>query len=135
MKARSPFLVRLLAAIALGAAFPVAAAEIVDHHGMVVAVMSEYYECLTCHDGMMAPAVEHCTGNCDFKSSHSIMRLYPPPGKEKEYASTEEVEAAGVKFLHGRIGCISCHNIEQSSKYHLVVDISGSRLCLTCHRV
>lgn len=135
MKARNLFIFKLLAAALVVAAFPCVAADIVDHHGLVVAVMSDYYECLSCHDGMLAPAVEHCSGNCDFKSSHSIMRSYPPPGKEGCYVPIEEVEAAGVKFLHGRLGCVSCHNIEHTSKYHLVVEMTGSRLCLTCHRV
>lgn len=106
----------------------------VDHHGLAVAVASDYWECLSCHDGMLAPAVLYCTGNCDFKASHSIMRVYPPYGREKEYVPVEDVLAAGVRLFQGRIGCISCHNLENKNRYHLVVETSGSKLCYTCHR-
>ena len=111
-----------------------AADQWVDHHGLAVAVASDYWECLSCHDGMLAPSVLYCAGNCDFKNSHSIMRVYPPYGKERQYAPVEDVLAAGVKLLHGRIGCISCHNLENPSRHHLIVEISGSKLCFTCHR-
>lgn len=134
MNGRKSF-VPLLSAVMVAAAISAVAADVVDHHGNAVAVAADYYECLSCHDGMVATSVAYCSGNCDFKNSHSILRSYPPPGKEREYAPVAQVEAAGIKFLHGRIACISCHNIERRDRYHLVVDMAGSRLCFTCHRI
>jgi predicted CXXCH cytochrome family protein len=33
----------------------------------------------------------------------------------------------------GQISCVSCHDLTNDEKHHLVIDNRESRLCLTCH--
>jgi len=103
-------------------AFPMSLfGESVDHHGTVVDSDSPAETCINCHDG----SLEH--------TSHPIFKHYPPPGKEKEYASAAEVQAKGIRLVRGQVVCISCHDLRKPEPQHLVISSAKSELCLICH--
>ena len=110
-------------------------AQEVPHHGFLA-----HYDkpelCLACHDGTIAKNITPCNkDSClfDNKSSHPVFKKYPPTGKESEYAPVFEVEAAGVTLTNGEVTCISCHNLINQQRPHLVMEDLRSRLCKTCH--
>lgn len=108
-------------------------AELVPHHGELVKAHGELEECICCHDGKIAKVVHFCTGDCGFNSPHQVAKRYPPPGRERTYRPIGELQAMGIELANGEITCISCHNLRNSGRYHLVMDNRGSRLCLACH--
>jgi hypothetical protein len=108
-------------------------AETVSHHGDMVEANGSATDCILCHDGTISTAVPSCTVRCSFGGSHSILKPYPPPGKEMFYVPIEQVTAAGIVLDNGRVTCISCHNLRNGNRYHLSVDNAGSRLCFVCH--
>ncbi len=109
-------------------------ADEVAHHGSMVNSAAGYRECLTCHDGIVASNIAPCLGPvCRLKDDHPIDKPYPPPDKIREFAPAEAAEMAGIKFVKGRIDCISCHDLTNADRYHLRVESGTSRLCLACH--
>ncbi|HEY6871772.1 MAG TPA: cytochrome C [Geobacteraceae bacterium] len=106
----------------------------VAHHGSQVSISADYKVCLTCHDGVVAPRISPCLAQvCMLKSDHPVGRPYPPPGKEREYASAALAESAGIKFIDGRIDCISCHDLNNPDQFHLRIEEKRDRLCRACH--
>ncbi len=119
-----------LVAIAVGVLY----AEPVNHHGSMVDSESSYQICLSCHDGVVAPNISPCLAQvCMLKSDHSVDKPYPPPAKMREFAAAAAAEAAGVKFVGGKIDCISCHDLKNTDQYHLRIEDIRSSLCLACH--
>jgi len=108
-------------------------AKPVEHHGMTVEADSPPKICLSCHDGSIAHIISYCTVMCDFSTSHSILKHYPPRGREREYASAAAVNARGIVLVDGQVVCISCHDLRQPGPNHLVMSNEKSRLCLSCH--
>jgi len=108
-------------------------AERIEHHGVTVEAEADARDCISCHDGSLGHNVSFCTVQCGFKTSHSILKEYPPRGKERLFAPVAAVKAKGIKFIDGKVTCISCHNLKNPNEHHLVMDNSGSRLCLACH--
>ena len=101
------------------------------YHQSKAAGMLSIKDCLLCHDGLTGKAITICLGKeCLLKNNHSIMNQYPPPGKEKRYASKSEVERAGGLFENGKTTCLSCHNLTKPPP-HLIRD--GKGFCMTCH--
>ena len=112
----------------------IAYADSVEHHGFRVNPEGTYAECLSCHDGILAPQVSTCLGTiCTFQDSHPIDRYYPPPNRMREFAPAATAEMAGIKFIGRKIDCISCHNLTATDHYHLRVSDWRSKLCLACH--
>lgn len=109
-----------------------AIAEQVGHHGKTVEAEGTAESCLFCHDGSLARNVTYCTIKCDYRTSHSIMKKYPPRGQEASYASLAEVTAKGVRIVNGMVTCISCHDLKKQTRRHLVLDENG-RHCAICH--
>jgi len=128
-------LVSGVAGLALGVFFfaSPAGAEEVEHHGMQVNADATFSQCVSCHDGTVAHNVSFCTSKCDAATSHAVLKAYPPLRRASEFAPLAAVRAKGIKFDNGRVTCISCHNLRNPAKNHLVMENSGSRLCLTCH--
>ena len=108
-------------------------AEAVQHHGLMVEADDTLTYCVSCHDGSVASNASFCTVQCSATTPHPVQKHYPPLGKEKLYAPTGLVQAKGIKLPEGKVTCISCHNLRNPGKNHLVIDNRGSRLCLTCH--
>ena len=118
--------------VVLSAASP-AIADKVAHHGNTVDADGIAESCLSCHDGTIAANVSVCTVKCDFSTPHAIMKRYPPLGrKASSYASVAQVTAKGVRIVNGNITCVSCHNLKNEARYHLVRDEKG-KLCVICH--
>jgi hypothetical protein len=106
-------------------------AEEILHHGSTVNSEAGYRECLSCHDGVVAPNISPCLGPvCKLKDDHSVNKPYPPPDKVQNFAPVGTAEIAGIKFVDGRIDCISCHNLLNPNRYHLRVE---NRNSLACH--
>ncbi len=109
-------------------------ADEIDHHGATVKSEAGYQECLGCHDGVSAPSISPCLEKfCMLKTDHVINISYPPTEKTREYTSAAAAEMAGIKFVNGRIDCISCHDLLNPKKFHLRIEDFQSRLCLACH--
>ena len=128
--------VHLLQTCSLGILFAgmTLSADEVEHHGSLVNSASGYQECLACHDGILAPNISPCLGPiCMLKTDHPIDRHYPPPERIREFAPAVVAEATGIRFIDGRIDCISCHDLHNPDRYHLRIDERNSRLCLACH--
>jgi predicted CXXCH cytochrome family protein len=118
--------------VVLSAASP-AIADRVAHHGNTVDAEGIAESCISCHDGSIAGNVSFCTVKCDFSTPHAIMKRYPPMGKKASFfASAAEVTAKGVRIVNGKVTCVSCHNLKNAARYHLVQDERG-RLCVICH--
>lgn len=127
-------LVNVVLVVMLGILLPMqASAERIDHDGVKVEADGPVRDCLSCHDGALADAVSSCSVRCDFSTGHSLMKDYPPRGKEALYSPAAVVTAKGIKLVNGKVTCISCHNLRNPSRNHLVMDNTGSKLCLTCH--
>jgi len=110
-----------------------AGSEPVDHHGFMVDRRASYDECVACHDGSVAKEAVYCLQDCSFRTPHSILRRYPPPGREAAYRPVESLREAGIELAGEMVVCISCHNLSNPPPYHLAVDNSASRLCVACH--
>lgn len=108
-------------------------AEQVMHHGLEVKITADLSDCIVCHDGMVGPTVSICTVDCKFTSPHSILKEYPPFGKEQEYAPADKLAAKGIILQNHKVTCVSCHNLKNPQKYHLVMENNGSALCYACH--
>jgi len=117
--------------VAISAAL-LAIAEPVEHHGLIVEEAGTAEECISCHDGSVAGHVSYCTVKCDFRTPHVIMKHYPPLRNATSFVPREVVEAKGVRFVQGKVTCISCHNLKNQYAPHLFLDSEG-QLCLICH--
>ena len=103
-----------------------------DHHGFTVDAAGNPQLCMSCHDGSTAMSVVYCTVLCDFSTAHSIEKRYPPRGKESDYAPLSDVTAAGIRIVNGRVTCISCHDLINPGKFHLIRN-DRHKLCSLCH--
>lgn len=108
-------------------------AELVTHSGQIVENSGDPNDCIVCHDGVTAPDARYCTVDCGFATSHSILKEYPPRSKESSYASVAALQEKGIRLFNGKIACVSCHDLQKTTKYHLIMDNSGSALCFSCH--
>ncbi len=109
-------------------------AEKIAHHGMIVENTGSPYDCIACHDGLVASQAHFCTVECGFGTSHSISKAYPPRLKEDSYAPIESLQKKGIRLFNGKVSCVSCHDLKKSTKDHLIIDNGGSNLCYSCHR-
>jgi len=109
-------------------------AELIDHHNTQADSEGSADYCLTCHNASGGGQIRMCSTICTI-TAHKFLVQYPPPGREKEFATTSSVLAAGIKLENGMITCISCHDLHNPSKYHFAIDKQGfaQKLCLSCH--
>ena len=108
-------------------------AEQVDHHGLKADSEASLEICVSCHDGSVSNNVPFCSAKCAFNTPHAVLKNYPPVGERKKYAPTSVILSKGIRLVNGQITCISCHDLNNPAKYHLVVENQNSRLCLICH--
>ncbi len=109
-----------------------AAAQEVEHHGYNVKLEGTVQDCLSCHDGSQAHSVSVCTVKCDFRSAHAVLKRYPPARHTSDYAPVSDVTAKGVRIVNGMVTCISCHDLRNTGRFHLVLD-EKHKLCSICH--
>lgn len=109
-------------------------AEQIMHHGLEVKLTADSTDCIVCHDGMVGSSVSTCTVDCRFNFAHPILQEYPPSGKEREFTPAETLAAKGIILLQNhKVACVSCHDLKNPQKYHLVMDNQQSALCYACH--
>jgi predicted CXXCH cytochrome family protein len=98
-------------------------------------------ECITCHDGITAKAVNHriSDGNTHrvksietIKGAHPVGMDYDKFGWNKEYVPSE-ILTKDIILINGKVGCVSCHNLLGNNDKYLAVDNSTSKLCFSCH--
>ena len=110
------------------------AQEVIHHDQLVIADAPK--DCLACHDGVISINISPCTKlSCllDPTTSHPTFKQYPPIGKESEFHPRPQVEAAGIVLKNGEVSCISCHNLLNRERFHLVITNDRSHLCRACH--
>ena len=100
------------------------------HHGQVVATRGDIMDCIGCHDGESGSHAQTCTTDCNFKTSHSVLKDYPPRGQEASYAPVETLAEKGIQLFNGKVTCISCHNLNNLERSHLATN----NLCSDCHQ-
>lgn len=127
------FLVIIMLAIAANVVISDALTEeTVDHHGQSVNDGNSKL-CISCHDGTIGSHVLFCTVDCDVNRGHIVFKRYPPAGKERDFVPASVAKASGIVFENGQVTCISCHNVRNPERFHLVMSNKNSRLCLGCH--
>ena len=104
----------------------------VEHHGTRVDPDALVAICLSCHDGSVAEAVNYCTVACNYRTSHSILREYPPKNKADKFVPVAELAAKGIRLEQGKVTCISCHDLRNPAPRHLITG-QGRNLCRLCH--
>ncbi|GAB4294197.1 MAG: cytochrome c [Desulfuromonadia bacterium] len=99
-------------------------------------------DCMSCHDGMNAPYHDVRIRNGARRGGLSLETVLAshPIGMHYGSAAYENRSLRGVDELDpniiladGRVGCLSCHNMLNPDKFHLVVDNGQSGLCFQCH--
>jgi hypothetical protein len=111
-------------------------------NGMVDAFSQD---CLSCHDGMAASHIEANYTNSpgtarqhkyNGSKDHPIgmdYQMYVAFGEGK-FKSVSLVNSK-MKFIDGKVGCLTCHNPLNPEKGHMVMSDFGSALCRTCHNL
>lgn len=109
--------------------------EMVEHHDNAVDNDGTADDCLFCHDGKTAKSAPVCTTPMCDVNAHKFLIKYPPPGRTKDFAPLETVQAAGIKLENGLITCITCHDLRNPLKYHFAIDGQpyAKKLCYVCH--
>jgi hypothetical protein len=132
----APFSIRTRALIAITGCMVAVSVNVhalsVTHHGLNVD-STDVAACIGCHDGTIGKAVNYCTVGCNFSTAHPVFKHYPPVGKRERFNSIASVRARGGRFVKNKVVCISCHNLSNQKKYHLVIDNNEGSLCLVCH--
>jgi predicted CXXCH cytochrome family protein len=109
-------------------------AVLVSHHGNMVESQGTVRDCLSCHDGAISGKIAICTTDCATNASHSVLKSYPPAGRRaRDFRPLGDVRQMKIKIVGGMVTCISCHNLSNQEKYHLVMDNKNNQLCLGCH--
>jgi predicted CXXCH cytochrome family protein len=99
-------------------------------------------ECLSCHDGATAARIgvriKESQEDRNFVSDalngdHPVGMLYEANYSGNRQFRDWESLPADMVFMNGRVGCLTCHNLLNNRRNHLVMDNSGSALCLACH--
>jgi predicted CXXCH cytochrome family protein len=112
--------------------------------------------CLSCHDGTVAPGQTTPSGSIrmsgsmfsqdifgtDLSTTHPFNFKLPlssnTPNVYPSLMSSGTTANSAVKLINGNVQCTSCHephvqSIDPVANAFLVVDNSGSNLCLACH--
>ena len=97
--------------------------------------------CLSCHDGIAAGAVQADLRDRPFdRSSHvkSFTDEHPVGMYYEGYVAADRgykpaPNGTRMIFVNGRVGCLTCHDPLNNDKGHLVMSDNRSALCMTCH--
>lgn len=99
-------------------------------------------ECVNCHDGTQASAVDYKFLKTELMGTASLVTLQAshPIGMDyRVYNCTLGFNQgvglpAEMVLMNGQVGCASCHNLLGTNRLYLAVDMESSNLCFTCHR-
>lgn len=102
------------------------------------------WECLVCHDGIVAPTAHYRISDGTLsKQARSIVTIVGPhpigmgyvkATAGRNFAPVGELPTDMV-LMYGNVGCVTCHNLLGNYSSHLVVNNDFSRLCFICHRI
>ena len=132
---KSPYRLLMLIMIMFALLVPVPAkaqTATVQHHDFSVDPLDSN-GCIGCHDGSIGPNVHFCTANCTILSSHAVFADYPSKNKDIPLHPRSYILEKGIRLVNNQVVCISCHDITLATASHLIIDNTGSKLCLTCH--
>jgi len=98
--------------------------------------------CLGCHDGSvatggetMAPKGGVWEHGGDIGITHPIgIRYAQSAARNTALVPVAELSRA-IRLPGGMVGCGSCHDAFSTAKHQLVLDNTGSSLCMQCHRM
>ncbi|MBI3996237.1 MAG: hypothetical protein HY352_01135 [Candidatus Omnitrophica bacterium] len=95
-------------------------------------------ECLSCHDGTISRrgAMDVRAGTFQHGQigpSHPVGVDYPRGAAASAYTPAEALPGS-IPLFNGRVGCLSCHSPYSRRPALLVMEMTGSALCLACHR-
>jgi predicted CXXCH cytochrome family protein len=129
-------------AIALGRAHLRPPTTIVNFGGSAVsadeAAVLTSAECLACHDGSVATAVQHAVPGQDWRGDRRLVGLLPSHPVGVSYPDREGYIRQSslddrVRLHEGRVECASCHSLYSAEPNMLVMSNDRSTLCLSCH--
>jgi len=99
-------------------------------------------ECINCHDGTVAQAVDFRFEKTESQGVTSLITLVAshPIGVDfTKFSCNNGFNhwrnlPAEIVLMDGKVGCASCHNLLGTNHLYLAVDMEGSNLCFTCHK-
>ena len=97
-------------------------------------------ECLACHDGTVSSNVERGGASWNHAGgiglSHPIGVVYQDAVRRPDSRlHPERSLPEALTLVNGQVECVTCHDHYSSVPGLLVMDNSGSRLCLSCHNL
>lgn len=105
-----------------------------------VNVDSESRNCLSCHENKSNSVVSeqenwgHFTQKATTPSNHPIGMIYQDTARRRGSSLKDPMLInPGIRFVGGRVGCGSCHNLYQNTPNHLALADHNNSLCRNCH--
>lgn len=97
--------------------------------------------CLSCHDGSFVRFPLVRVADWDGKSRlggfvrgiHPIGIDYEKSRRLRGGLKLVTLLDRRIRLVQGKVSCISCHDPYSPRAFHLVMENTGSRLCLSCH--
>ncbi|MCX5761456.1 MAG: cytochrome c3 family protein [Gemmatimonadetes bacterium] len=82
--------------------------------------------CIRCHVDAVGPGHAYVKG-------HPVSIAYPLA--DAGFAPDALIKNAGLRLPDGKVECVTCHDVhDAAAPGRLRVEMTGSKLCLTCHR-
>lgn len=100
------------------------------------------YDCVLCHDGMNAKYHEiryrsekrQAVSLDTVLGSHPIGMAYGAMAYENAKLRHQTTLPDSMVLVDGRVGCLSCHDLLNPGKKHLVMNNDSNELCMNCHK-
>lgn len=95
-------------------------------------------ECITCHDGTLAGSIHYKVSSESssigtINGSHPVGTDYTRYISKREYVPSYDLPRNMI-LMNGKISCVTCHDMLSRNQAYLVVDMTSSNLCFSCHR-
>jgi len=95
-------------------------------------------ECITCHDGTMAGSIHYKVSSerssiGTINGSHPVGTDYTRYISKREYVPSYNLPRNMI-LMNGKISCVTCHDMLSRNQAYLVVDMTSSNLCFSCHK-